>query len=177
MTVKNTMDSLPWTKEAYSHLGIKEIKGPKHHPEITKMLKELNLPWIDDETPWCAVFCSAVLKRSGRAYPKKTPAWARSFDDNGQKLTKPAFGCTATKSRKGGGGHVFFVVGKTTTGMLVGLGGNQSDMVNLALFNPREITSYNWPPKEDGTIVSPAEHRYSLPVYDARTLKVSDKES
>lgn len=174
---RNTFDSLPWIKHAASYLGLKEIKGARHAPEITKMLAELGLPWSDDETPWCAVFCSAMLKRAKRGYPKQSPAWARSFDKNGMKLTKPAFGATATKARKGGGGHVYFIVGITENGMIVGLGGNQSDSVNLALFRPSEVTSINWPPSEDGVVRAPAEFRYDLPRYNSRTLKLSASEA
>lgn len=165
---------LPWIDMAFTYYGLKEIKGPKHEPKIQSMLTDLNLPWKDDETPWCAVFVSAMLTRNGRGYPAKSPAWARSYDTNGLKLDRPAFGATATKARKGGGGHVFFIVGKTSDGMICGLGGNQNDSVNIALFKPSEITSINWPPAKDGTKLGPTAARYDLPVYDRSELSASN---
>ena len=39
---------------------------------------------------------------------------------------------------------MFFVAGRTSDGMLVGRGGNQSDMVCDALFDPA-VCKYNWP--------------------------------
>ena len=165
---------LAWMDEAFKHLGIKEIKGPKTHPEIAKMLVEVKAGWTGDETPWCAIFASAVLKRTGRSYPTKSPGWALSHRTNGVILKKPAYGAVATKKRNGGG-HVTFVAGITETGMIVGLGGNQSDSVNLALFKPSELT-YTWPALANGTKTVPTEERYDLSVYDSKTLKVSVKE-
>lgn len=167
---------LSWVDEAWKHLGIKERKGKDdHHPEILKMLEELNLPWSEDETAWCGTFVSACLKRAKRAYPTKAPAWAKAHRNNGARLLKPAYGSVAVKERKGGGGHVFFVVGKTKEGKIVGLGGNQSDSVNLTLFNHEELT-YNWPATRDGRKLIPTTERYNLPIYDSKTLKPSVKE-
>lgn len=122
----------------------------------------------------CGVFAGAVLKRSGRAYPVKAPGWALSYRNNGVILEKPAYGAIFTKKRNGGG-HVGFVAGITETGMIVGLGGNQSDSVNLALFKPSDLT-FTWPALANGTRTVPTAERYNLPVYDSKTLTLSVKE-
>lgn len=122
----------------------------------------------------CGIFAGAVLKRAGRAYPVTAPGWALSYRNNGVILKKPAYGAIITKKRNGGG-HVCFVAGITENGMIVGLGGNQSDSVNLALFKPNELT-YTWPALADGKRTVPTEERYNLPVYDSKTLTLSVKE-
>lgn len=122
----------------------------------------------------CGIFAGAVLKRTGRAYPVKAPGWALSYRNNGVILEKPAYGAVFTKKRNGGG-HVGFVAGITETGMIVGLGGNQSDSVNLALFRPGELT-YTWPALANGTKTVPNKERYELPLYDSKTLTLSVKE-
>lgn len=166
---------LSWVDMMFGYLGLKETKGPGTTPEIKQALEELNLPWKDDETPWCASFLSAILKRCGRRIPV-SPAWARSFMNNGVKLTKPAYGCIGTKARKGGGGHVTIIVGETENGKLVGLGANQSDSVNLTLFDRDDFLTFTWPPSKDGALLVPAKERYELPKYNSKTLQISTKE-
>lgn len=159
------MAELPWIAEARKHLGLKEIAGPKHNPEIKSWLKDLGAWWEDDETSWCSVFIAHCLKKGGRALIKdyyRAKAWAAG---GLTKLDAPAYGCLAVKSRQGGG-HVFFVVGKDAKGRILGLGGNQSDMVSIVPFDPALIEGYYWPSKlVDGKPVPsyPTEERYNLP--------------
>ena len=171
----NNQKPLSWLTLANKFAGLRETRGPVTTPEIRDMLKDLNLPWKDDETPWCGVFVGAMLKRAGRAIPA-TPAWAKSFSKLGTKLTKPAYGSIAVKGRKGGGGHVFFVIGVTANGRIVGYGGNQSDSVCVMTFDPKDILSYTWPPAADGTLLTPTADRYNLPVYPSNKLPTSIKE-
>ncbi|EBX3952627.1 TIGR02594 family protein, partial [Salmonella enterica subsp. enterica serovar Offa] len=62
----------------------------------------------------------------------------------GDELKEPVYGCIVTFSRTGGG-HVGFVVGKTESGNLMVLGGNQSDAVNIKAFKTDRVTGYRWP--------------------------------
>ena len=58
--------ALCWLDEARKHLGLKEIKGPKHAQAILDMWKAIKRGGIrDDETPWCAAFVCACLERVG----------------------------------------------------------------------------------------------------------------
>lgn len=112
----------------------------------------------------CGVFTAHCLSHAGRPIPKY---WMRAKDylNWGSKLTRPAYGCIAVTGRQGGG-HVFFVVGKTRDGRIVGLGGNQSNAVNLRAFPASSILGYRWPPHKNGVPSIPYETRYNLPIYD-----------
>lgn len=166
------MTELEWIKEARKHIGLKEIVGAKaHNPTIVQWLKEMGTfpvaakSWyFEDETPWCGLFVGYCLGKSGRAVIKdwyRAKAWAGA---GLTKLSKPAYGCIAVKSRQGGG-HVFFVVGKNAKGQILGLGGNQGNTVSIVPFNPADIDGYYWPSRlVDGKPVpsSPSPERYNL---------------
>lgn len=132
-----------WIVEAESHVGLKEIKGAKHNPKIVEWLKSLKAWWFDDEQPWCATFTSHCLKATGHVVPKE---WyrAKSFLNWGKKLSYPAYGSIAVKSRKGGG-HVTFIVGQDAKGNLLGLGGNQGDAVNINAYTKADFEGFFWP--------------------------------
>lgn len=157
-------------EEAFKHVGLHEIKGPKHNAEILKWLEHLGAWWKDDETPWCGVFVAWCLKSAGIKYPKM---WmqALAYLEGGAKLNKPCYGCVAIKKRKGGG-HVCFVVGRDKkTGKLVCLGGNQSDQVCLALYDQSDFEQFRW----YGKTSTPLPIRYELPEYSGVTAqKVSE---
>lgn len=153
--------ALPWIDIGMAQMGVQEIKGPKTNPEIEKWLKQLQAGWSDDETAWCGVFVAWCLLQAGVKYPK---LWMRAlaYRSAGAKLSKPAYGCVAIKSRKGGG-HVCFVVGRDKkTGKLVCLGGNQGDKVCLALYNDTDFLEFRWYGKTN----KPLSIRYQLPEYN-----------
>ncbi|EMS3182707.1 TIGR02594 family protein, partial [Neisseria gonorrhoeae] len=165
------MTELPWIAEARRHIGLKEIPGAKHNPTIVQWLKETGgFPgaakswYFEDETPWCGLFVGHCLGKAGRAVIRdwyRAKAWSMS---GLTKLEAPAYGCIAVKPRRGGG-HVFFVVGKDAEGRILGLGGNQGNMVSIIPFDPADIDGYFWPSKLIGgkpVPSSPAEGRYRL---------------
>ena len=167
-------NELPWMKIARSYLGIKEIKGQKTNPEIQKMLssmgkysKEDKAWWKDDETPWCGLFVGFCLGEGGRFVPKN---WYRAlaYKDAGmRKLAKPCYGAIAVFSRTGGG-HVGFVVGKSKTGKVLILGGNQNDAVSIKAFD-MQAGEYFWAShwiSAEALRGSPRPDRYDLPVFD-----------
>jgi uncharacterized protein (TIGR02594 family) len=134
-----------WIVLAQSKIGLKEIKGKTNNPYIVQMWTKIKAPWFkDDETPWCAAFVGSILEAAGVQSTRN--ARALSYETWGTQLKKPAFGCIATVEREGGG-HVFFIVGITPSGRLVGIGGNQNDSVCLAAFNPKVIkpSAYRYP--------------------------------
>ncbi|MGU5817853.1 TIGR02594 family protein [Aeromonas caviae] len=140
------MMEMSWIEEARKHIGLTEIKGPKHNPEIVAMWKAIKRGGIkDDETPWCAAFVGACLERVGIVSTRFEGA--RSYVSWGEKLGKPVFGCVVVFSRDGGG-HVGFVVGQDKAGNLLVLGGNQADAVNVKAFPRSRVTAYRWPAGE-----------------------------
>ena len=162
------MRELDWIKTGKELVGTIEIKGSRHNKTIVRMLKYLNAWWFDDETAWCGVFTAYCLKKNGIVIPKH---WYRALDykNYGHKLAKPAYGCIAIKTRKGGG-HVTFVVGKTKDGRLVCLGGNQNNMVNYAVYSASVFDEFRW----YGRGTRPLEGRYNLPVLNVTATKVTE---
>lgn len=129
---------------AKSLIGITEIKGSKHNPEIVQFWKDIKRGGIkDDETPWCAAFVGACLERAGIQSSRFESA--KSYLNWGEKLDKPAYGCVVVFTRVGGG-HVGFVVGEDAKGYLQVLGGNQSDQVNIRSFPKDRVSGYRWHP-------------------------------
>lgn len=133
-----------WITEARKEIGVSELLGTGQ--------KAIDQMWIDSKlrglvgtarkVPWCAGFVNACLERAGIRSTRSDSS--RSYLAFGKMLTQPAYGCIVTFSRTGGG-HVGFVVGKTESGQLMVLGGNQSDAVNIKAFGTDRVTGYRWP--------------------------------
>ena len=167
---------LPHVAIARKYIGLHEISGPKHNPTVLALTTKAfaatgKKSWIhDDETPWCGSFVGGVFAEAGLGskIPKEFYR-AKEWENVGTKLSKPAYGCVVTFTRDGGG-HVGIVVGKTKAGMLKVLGGNQSNAVNIADFDPKRVTSYRW--ISSGSV--PQEHRYDLPVLAAGRISTNE---
>ncbi|MBP8813412.1 MAG: TIGR02594 family protein [Laribacter sp.] len=137
---------MKWIDEGKKLVGLKEVKGAKHAPEILQMWRDIKRSGIkDDETPWCAAFVGAMLERAGIKSSRFESA--RSYLDWGVPLAAPAVGCVVVFARSGGG-HVGFVVGQDNTGNLLVLGGNQADAVSVAAFPLSRVLGYRWPAGE-----------------------------
>ncbi|SUY95341.1 Uncharacterised protein [Citrobacter freundii] len=140
MTVEK---ELPWIAEGRKFIGLREIPGPQHEPEILQMWRDIKRGGIkDDETPWCASYVGSMLERVGVSSTRFEGA--SSYLTWGEKLDQPIYGCVVVFTRTGGG-HVGFVVGKTESGNLLVLGGNQSDAVNIKAFSTERVIGYRWP--------------------------------
>lgn len=138
-----TRSNPAWLSEARKLIGLQEIKGEQHAPEIVQMWKDIKRGGIkDDETPWCAAFVGAMLERAGIRSSRFESA--RSYLEWGQQLVNPVPGCIVVFTRQGGG-HVGFAVGRDKVGNLLILGGNQSDAVNIKAFPVSRVTGYRWP--------------------------------
>ncbi|HHR6457149.1 TPA: TIGR02594 family protein [Providencia alcalifaciens] len=134
-----------WLVEARKEIGQREIKGPASNPRIDQYWRDSKLSGLvgtDDKVPWCAGFVNAMLERSGIRSTRSDSS--RSYLNYGVKLYEPKYGCIVILSRTGGG-HVGFVVGKTESGLLLVLGGNQSDEVNIKAFKTERVTGYCYP--------------------------------
>lgn len=150
---------------AKSLIGISEIKGAKHHPEILQFWRDIKRGGIkDDETPWCAAFVGACLERAGIKSSRFESA--KSYLEWGEKLSAPAAGCVVVFTRTGGG-HVGFVVGQDAAGNLQVLGGNQSDQVNVRTFSRDRVTGYRWSPEFGAP-------DFNLPVMTAAQISKSE---
>lgn len=146
------MADLTWMRVAKGYLGTREIKGAVDNPAIVEMFKLSGHDWVqDDETAWCAAFVGGVLAKVGIEGTKSLAA--RSYETWGQglPLNAPVYGCVGVKKRSGKNapswqGHVGFVVGANADTIFM-IGGNQSDMVNVAAFPRNEFTAFRYPAK------------------------------
>lgn len=129
--------------QARRHMGLREVKGPKHSADIVQFWKDIRRGGIkDDETPWCAAFVGSCLEKTGFVSTRFESA--SSYRTWGLKLEHPEVGAIAVMARPGGA-HVFFVVGRDAGGDIVGLGGNQQDEVRFDSFPRSRIQAYRWP--------------------------------
>nr|DAQ70026.1 MAG TPA: Tail associated lysozyme [Caudoviricetes sp.] len=171
------LEELPWIAELRKHIGLAEIKGPRHNPTIIQWLKDMgkysgeNKSWYyEDESAWCGLAVGHALGVSGRFV---VPEWFRALKWSDEKyltkLDKPAYGCIGVKERKGGG-HVFFVVGLISPGYVACLGGNQGDKVSIIPIAIKDIKGFYWPSKwENKQCVkqTPNPLRYDLKIVSA----------
>jgi len=132
-----------WLKKAEDLLGLYEVTGTKDNPIVLAMAKicggKIAKTYKHDSIPWCAMFVNYILIVSD--LPGNDSLWALDFRKYGFIIRRPALGSIATMTRDGGG-HTFFVIGKTKEGKIVGRGGNQNDRVSDALFSPSAL-KYN----------------------------------
>lgn len=127
-----------WVSIAESEIGVKEVVGKQHNPRVLEYHATTG-KFSDDETPWCASFVNWVMQKAGQGGTGS--AVALSWKKYGKNLGKPAYGSIAVFSWGGGKGHVGFVVGKQGSNILV-LGGNQSNAVNIAKFDPKKAVAF-----------------------------------
>ncbi len=168
MSQSSRLGELSWIAEARTHIGLREVPGPKNNSVILGWLRKLRAWWSDDATPWCGSFAATCLTDAGLTPPKD---WYRatSWLALPVALSRPAYGCVVVFTRDGGG-HVGFVVGKDRAGNLMVLGGNQGDAVNIKPFALNRVAGYRWPS------AYPSTGRFNLPVLDSDG-KVSDNEA
>ena len=138
------MSSEPkWLQLARGQIGLREVKGGQHAPEIVQFWKDIKRSGIkDDETPWCAAFVGAMLERAGIRSSRFESA--KSYLQWGVLVPEPCLGCIVVFTRDGGG-HVGFVVGQDKAGNLLVLGGNQGDAVSIKTFPRDRVSGYRMP--------------------------------
>lgn len=121
-------------------LGASAWKENGSNPNITALWDTIGYEGskFADETAWCAVFVSAVLKRSGNKYIKTASSQAyNSYGKSIPSLAEAKTGDIVVFFRKGEGsgyGHVGFYAGTKTSSTVAILGGNQGDSVNIRNF-------------------------------------------
>lgn len=165
-----------WLRLAYSHLGLREIRGPQHNADILRWWQNLGLHFRDDETPWCAGFVNAMILQAGFPIVPKYRAAALGWrwSGYGQRLDGPALGAIASMTRKKpGSGHMTIVAGRDKKGRIMGLGGNQGNMVQINPYgrHDRDI-QFHWPE----VAKLPANTKFgSLPVITAAGSKLTNE--
>jgi uncharacterized protein (TIGR02594 family) len=134
---------------------------------------DISKEYTHDSIPWCALFANHCLAKVG--LPGTNSLWALDFAGNWPsiKLIGPAVGAFAPMTRSGGG-HIIQVVGKDAHGNIMGLGGNQSDEVNIRAFPILRLNKGFWWPKS-----VPAPKQIGLSQLPVITMagKLSTKES
>lgn len=139
----NKLD-VPWLPTALGEFGTTEIAGIKNNPRIVEYASKTTLNAKDDETPWCAEFVTWCLETAG--YKSTQSAWARSYLEYGVKLDKPVPGCIVIYDRGNGMGHVHFYLYEKGDN-IYGVGGNQSNAVNVSAYGKSKVLGYRWPVK------------------------------
>lgn len=162
----------PWLKAALANVGLLETPGTGDNPKILKMAEacggQIAKTYKHDSIPWCKMFVEYCLRSTG--FHGTDDLWALNSRKIGTRLIGPAVGAIASKERQGGG-HTFFVLGKDQNGMIVGVGGNQSDSVSRATFRHQDLW-YNWP---EGFPTPTSVGMAALPIVSS--AKFSTKES
>lgn len=59
MSQSSKLGELSWIAEARTHIGLREVPGPKNNSVILGWLRRLRAWWSDDSTPWCGTFAAA----------------------------------------------------------------------------------------------------------------------
>lgn len=130
-------------EKALSQIGIKEIVGMHHNPEVLKYFKEIGHSWVkDDETAWCSAFANWICKKAGLPYTGKLNA--RSWLEIGQRVSEPKLGDVVVFWRDNPSswkGHVAFFVRETKNWVYV-LGGNQKNQVKISAYPKRRLLQY-----------------------------------
>lgn len=121
-------------REALALYGTLEAPGNADNPIILGWAEELGLGRIysDDAIPWCGLFMGIVAARAGKVLPSH-PLWALDWKTFGHAVDVPMLGDVMVKSRDGGG-HVTLYIGEDAAAYH-GLGGNQSDAVDIRRFS------------------------------------------
>ncbi len=132
-------------KIAFNELGIEEIAGDQHNPEILKYAEETRIKGItSDEIAWCSTFVNWVAQKAGLQISGK--ANARSWLNVGTKVTLPDPGDVVVfwrESPESWKGHVGFYMGTSFDHARVYcIGGNQGNRVSVSAYRIETVLSY-----------------------------------
>lgn len=142
------MQQPTWLTAAWAEFGVREIPGAASEMRIAGYFRDSGHDDITrDETPWCAAFVGAVLKRTG--FGNTGSLMARSYLRYGEALEVPVPGAIAVLSRGSdpNAGHCGLYLG-TAAGKIILLGGNQGDAVSVDAFDAGRLLGYRWPEGE-----------------------------
>lgn len=142
-----------WMNIAIAEIGVKEIPGKEHSTRVLDYHSATGLGAKDDETPWCGSFVAWVFKQAGIDYADvwASAAGARQWLRWGQPLKSPIHGALMVLSRGASAtaGHNTFFVDwvDEEKGIFNGLGGNQSNSVNVSRYRMSDVLEggIRWP--------------------------------
>lgn len=138
-----------WLEAGISLIGVHEGVGSADNRVIIDWAKEeggdIAKEYTHDSIPWCALFANHILTKAGLKGTETL--WALDFAGKwpSVQLSGPAVGAFAPMLRDGGG-HIICVAGRDQSGNVMGLGGNQSDAVNIKPFAPSRLNKGFWWP-------------------------------
>lgn len=131
------------TEIALSQVGVKEIVGGVHNPEVLKYFHEIGHEWVKtDETAWCSAFVNWVLKKANK--PISGQLNARSWLSIGERVDEPKVGDLVILWRESPDswkGHVGFFVREQGHYIYI-LGGNQNNSVSIKAYQKRQLLQY-----------------------------------
>lgn len=135
----------PWMRIAYSLNGTKEFAGKQNNSVIIGWAKKIG-GWIssfykEDSIPWCGLYVAHCMKEAG--FPVRQDALSALSWSSYERSCEPCLGAIMVFNRSGGG-HVGFYVGEDHEAYHI-LGGNQSDMVNVARIAKNRHVATRWP--------------------------------
>lgn len=141
-----TMD-LPWLKDVQKVMGLHEVRNQK---ELSAYLRSDGATLGNPaKMPWCGDLVSTAIKN---VLPDElrpgalgvNPYWALNWNEFGVECGEH-YGAIVTFKRPGGG-HVGFLVGISTDGLLYRVrGGNQSNMVCDTWIEKTRCRGKRWP--------------------------------
>jgi len=123
---------------------VKEITGAAAEPAILWFLSSCNRDAKSDEIPWCSAFVNRIawLCRLPRSKSLAARSWLQVGTPISLDAARPGFDVVIIKRGEGAQpgpevlaapGHVFFFAGLEGA-FILGLGGNQSNAVNISRF-------------------------------------------
>ncbi len=139
-------EEFPWMPLALGELGTSELTAPgQSNPRVIEYLRSTDLGVElagDDSTPWCSGFANWCVQKCG--YAGTNSAAARSWLDWGRTLQRPRRGVVVVLKRGQTGGHVGFFIRRDAERLWL-LGGNQSNQVSIAGYDPTRLLDYRVP--------------------------------
>lgn len=138
---------LTWYAEAWRLIGVTETPGAANSKLIIKWADDLDIPYSEDETPWCGLFVAHCI---GSHLPEEPlpsgPLGARNWGRFGDHVgAQPgAVMVFWRKSENSGLGHVGFYAGEDGGHYHI-LGGNQSDKVCVTRVPKARFVDARWP--------------------------------
>jgi uncharacterized protein (TIGR02594 family) len=152
--------ALVWFEEARRLMGLKKVIGPGSNRKILDMARDLDIPYPNDDVPWCGLFVAHCIATTLPREPlPNNPLGARQWLKFGTRC-EPKLGAVLVfwrGSREGWMGHVAFYEGEDATHYHC-LGGNQDNQVNIVRITKKRLLGARWPRAAEG-VVSAAQLR------------------
>lgn len=132
-----------WFEIAKQEIGVKEAIGGADNSRILEYHATTTLGAKSDSVHWCSSFVNFCITKAG--LQGTNDALARSWKSWGREIPDFVPGCIVVMSRgTPPSGHVGFFAGRDGSRIVL-LGGNQSDAVGFASFDPATVLARRLP--------------------------------